>query len=97
MVPVGSEVSAGHLDKLVHVCEYLLFAWLLANALQASEVNGPRPARVAFLLATAYGAFLELLQGFVPWRSMDLLDAAVNAAGAAAGAWLSRRVPKRLP
>lgn len=97
MVPVGPEVSAGHLDKVIHLCEYLLFAWLLAHTLRAGEAGTSRPILRAWLLAAAYGVILEGLQGFVPWRSMDPLDAAVNALGAAAGAWLSRRIPQRLP
>jgi len=43
MVPVDPRVSVGHLDKVVHLCEYLLFAWLLVQAIRTSRV--PRDMR----------------------------------------------------
>ena len=43
MVPVDPRVSVGHLDKVVHLCEYLLFAWLLVQAIRTSRM--PRDMR----------------------------------------------------
>jgi len=72
-----------HLDKAVHLCEYLLFAWLLRRTLAGSPAG--RSALRAFAAATLYGLALELLQRLVPWRSADMADAVFNALGAALG------------
>ncbi len=34
VIPVETEVEIPHLDKAVHLCEYLLFAWLLVQAVR---------------------------------------------------------------
>ena len=86
VVPVAeSRVSAPYLDKLGHLCEYLVFAWLLMRALP------PRPLarRVAWTTAVSYGLLMELIQWFLPWRSADWTDALSNAVGAWLGVWLS--------
>jgi len=43
VVPAGPGVSVPYLDKLAHVCEYLLFAWLLVKAVSASQVQVTPP------------------------------------------------------
>jgi len=97
MVPVDPRVSVGHLDKIVHLCEYLLFAWLLVQAArgqtpsgEAAFLRGLTPVW-AWIYATSYGLLIELLQGLVPWRSADLGDALANAIGAALGVWLANK------
>jgi VanZ family protein len=94
VIPVPEEPSVPYLDKAVHLCEYLLFAWLLVGALRATGLTAREYGRLAWMYAASYGLLIELIQGFVPWRSMDLWDAAANALGAAAGVWLGRRLPK---
>ncbi len=90
VVPVQPTVSIRHLDKLFHLCEYLLFAWLLIQAVRRSRMQ-PRTVRLrAWLYATSYGALIELIQAFLPWRSAELADALANAVGAGFGAWISR-------
>ncbi|MBI4340761.1 MAG: VanZ family protein [Candidatus Omnitrophica bacterium] len=87
VIPVDPRLAPGHLDKALHLCEYLLLAWLLVKALRTST-----PRRIfltAWGWATAYGAAIELLQAAIPWRSADLMDAALNAIGAALGVWIS--------
>ena len=37
VIPVDTEIDIPHLDKAVHVCEYLLFAWLLVQAIRVSS------------------------------------------------------------
>jgi VanZ family protein len=46
---------------------------------------------LAWVFATSYGLLIEVIQGLLPWRQMDLADAAVNAVGAALGAFPKRR------
>jgi VanZ family protein len=91
MVPVDPRVSAGHLDKVVHLCEYLFFAWLLVQAIRGSRTAEREHLVWAWIYATSYGLLIELLQGMVPWRSADLTDAMANGLGAALGVWLGAR------
>ena len=95
MIPVPEGPSVPHLDKAVHAGEYLIFAWLLVGALRAAQLTEREYGRLAWMYATSYGLLIEVIQGFIPWRSMDLWDAAANALGAALGVWLGRRIPRR--
>ena len=88
VVPIGSGVSVGQLDKVAHVCEYLLFAWLLVQAIPRSRLHEREYLLWAWIYATSYGLLLELVQAMLPWRSADWLDAAANAVGATLGVWL---------
>ena len=52
VIPVKADVKIPHLDKVVHLYEYLVFAWLLVQAVRASSVlargeGGAGPARFA--------------------------------------------------
>ena len=71
------------LDKLAHLCEYWLFAWLLTRVLRSAR----HPLRNAWLIAVGYGAAIELVQALIPWRSCELADVVANALGAALGIW----------
>ena len=90
VTPVGPRLPADHLDKVVHLCEYLLLAWLLLHAIRATSGPGSDARLTAWLCAASYGVLIEVLQGFLPWRSAELLDAGANAVGAAIGVWLTR-------
>ena len=93
-MPVSPAVSIRHLDKVVHLCEYLLFAWLLVQGLRADRAPDRKTLLWAWIDATSYGILLEFLQSFVPWRSAEVADALANALGAAWGVWLARRLPR---
>ncbi|MBI2885498.1 MAG: VanZ family protein [Candidatus Omnitrophica bacterium] len=86
--PPQPGVSVGRLDKFLHLCEYLLFAWCLCRALRSSGV--PR-GWAAWGAASGYGALLEIVQAFLPYRSAEWGDAAANALGAAIGVILVER------
>jgi len=84
-------------DTLAHLAEYVPLGALLARALAggAAEVTA-RTAGAAWLLATAWGLSDELHQMFVPGRHASLKDVAMDAAGAAIGAfglWMVARSP----
>ena len=81
------------LDKLVHLCLYWLFAWLLVQAIRFTRLRERDYLLLAWICATAYGLLIEIIQGLLPWRSADLADAAANAVGAALGVWMGTRVP----
>lgn len=88
VVPVAPGLAPGHLDKLAHLCEYLVFAWLLVQVFRLSQK--PHPFWTAWWWATGYGAALELLQAIVPWRSAEWMDALTNALGAGLGIFVAR-------
>ena len=91
LIPVKADLSVGQLDKVAHVCEYLLFAWLLVQAVRLGRLREREYLLFAWLYATSYGALIELIQGLVPWRSADWLDGLANAVGAAHGVWVGER------
>ncbi|MBI3996263.1 MAG: VanZ family protein [Candidatus Omnitrophica bacterium] len=86
-----------YLDKVVHLCEYLLFAWILVQAVRASRMPERDYLWWAWIYATSYGVLMELVQLMVPWRSAEWLDVVANTAGAAIGVWVGQHVPKRVP
>ena len=83
-------VEVPYADKLVHLIEYCLLAWLLVRAIRLREVLQPAYALWAWIYATSYGLLIEVVQAMLPWRSAELADAAANALGAALGVWLSQ-------
>ena len=95
MIPVSLVSSAHDLDKLAHLCEYLLFAWLLMQAIRTGRLKEREYLLLAWVYATSYGLLIELIQGMLPWRSADLWDAAANAVGAALGVWAGQYIPRR--
>ena len=94
VIPIDVQSPVGHLDKVVHVCEYLLFAWLLVQAIRATQLEDREYVLMAWIYATSYGLLIEMIQAMLPWRSADWADAVSNAVGAALGVWLGQRFPK---
>jgi hypothetical protein len=74
--PVGN-------DKLMHLCAYLALAVWFGGVY--------RPARYPWVAAglLALGGGIELVQGRLSYRSMELDDMVANAAGVVAGIALS--------
>jgi VanZ family protein len=74
--PVGN-------DKAMHLCAYLALAVWFGGVY--------RPARYPWVAAglLALGGAMELAQGMLTYRSMELDDMLANAAGVAAGIVLS--------
>jgi VanZ family protein len=52
VVPTGPRVSIGYLDKVAHLGAYLLFAWLLIQAIQTTR-RGQTPTAISFSLAVS--------------------------------------------
>lgn len=72
-------------DKVVHLVEYAVLAFLIARALRhAPTLRWPVPA--AILLSTLYGVSDEIHQSFVPGRVADPYDAIADAVGSLLGA-----------
>ncbi len=70
-----------HADKLKHV---LAFAALGFAATLAGRASVPRQWRVVLSLL-AYGAFIEVVQSYLPSRRGDWLDMLADALGVAVG------------
>ena len=91
VIPVNPSLAPGQLDKVAHLCEYLVLAWLLAQVFRLQ--NHPRKLWAAWGWATSYGAAIEGIQMFIPWRSGDISDLLANGLGAvlgiAAARWVS--------
>ena len=94
MIPVPEGPDIPWLDKAAHIVQYLALAWLLVQAIRAGHLEDGSYLWLAWIEATSYGLLIELVQAMLPWRSADLLDAAANALGAAAGVWLGRRTAR---
>lgn len=94
VIPVDPRLAVGRLDKAAHLGQYLLFAWLLAQAIRSHRLKERDYLWLAWIFAASYGMLIELLQALVPWRSADWADALVNAAGAALGVWLGHSLPR---
>ncbi len=94
---IGGEPPFPHFDKLVHFVMYgglgFLFAWCLGTGAALTRTG---IVVISFALATAYGVVAEVVQHFVPTRSMELADMVVNAAGALAGAATALRLTRRV-
>ncbi len=93
-MPVARPPIAGdYLDKLVHLCEYLLFAWLVMQAIRSQRQPAGRDALLAWTWAAGYGGALELVQAMLPWRSAEAADIFANALGAWLGVLVGQRIP----
>jgi VanZ family protein len=77
------------IDKAVHLCEYLLLAWLLAQTVRAARWPRRSVAGFAAGASVAYGALLEVVQGFLPYRMADVQDLGMNTLGTALGVILA--------
>ena len=73
-------------DKLGHFSAYGTLALAFAHALCRSGQRGLPLALIAILGSSAYGGAIEILQGFFPPRTPDVMDALANAIGACLGA-----------
>lgn len=93
VVPVVQDLPPiQHVDKWAHLCEYLVFAWLLVRTLFLARGILPGSLILAWLFASSYGYLMELIQLMLPWRTADVADAGANALGAALGVWIGHKM-----
>ena len=91
VVPVDvPEISGVSLDKVAHVCEYWLLTWLAFRAARFMGIPRRAALRWIGIAAIGYGALLEGVQLWLPYRSAEWLDIAANALGVVLGARMTR-------
>lgn len=81
-------VSNGHVSVATvtaHFLSYMVLAILTAAAIGGWGRVSWSGAALAFVLATALGGAVELVQAPLPYRDAQAVDVLTNAAGAAAG------------
>jgi len=73
--------------SVFHIVGYAILAGLLvwSGFTWPVAIGGP------ILVATGYGAFIEVVQAPIPWRSFSVLDIVLNAIGATIGAVVASR------
>lgn len=71
-----SQAPGTPFDKLNHVLAFAVLAWLADMAYPGRHLAKPR---WAFLLG--YGLTIEVIQGFLPYRELSLLDFGADAVG----------------
>lgn len=93
---VVTAVSGGRDDSatlLGHFAAYALLGVLLGLAFGGWESPG-RGVALAWVLAAALGALVEVVQGPLPYRDAQAADMLVNAVGAAVGLLLLSAVAR---
>lgn len=81
--------SINHIDKVAHFVVYFLFSASLIWSLKSTKFAGNASIYIlGAVIATAYGAFEEVHQSFVPGRYSEVMDGVANAIGAIAAALL---------
>jgi VanZ family protein len=76
------------LDKLIHLCEYGAFGFILAWAFV--RLGAKNPYLWAALIASMYGATDEIHQYYVPGRTLEFLDWVADTLGGTAGSQIYR-------
>ena len=85
-VPVPVQSPAPHFDKVVHFLAYAGLGVGMIVVLPSAWRRSLFGLLFAIGAAWLYGVVDEIIQGFVPGRSADLLDWCADTAGAAVGA-----------
>jgi len=80
-------------DKFIHLCAYLLLAFLANLSLYKSGVKIKKYVFMfAFLIATLYGITDEFHQAFVPGRDASIGDVIADSIGAFLGSFSATRI-----
>lgn len=78
------------LDKVVHAVLFGVLAWLAFRSFDALGLS--RTGLLAALVASAYGAILDLAQSLVPGRATEGLDMIADTVGAICGAIMAHSI-----
>jgi VanZ family protein len=81
VLPASGPKTGFQLDKIAHFVLYGVTSVLLFRYL-ARKTNSRNAFYKAVALASIYGAAMEVMQYFLPYRSFSIGDMAANTAGA---------------
>ena len=94
VMPVSGPKTDLPTDKIVHFLFYGITSILLfRHFIKKATLN--RAFYTAVALASIYGAFMEVVQYFLPYRSFSLMDMAANTLGAFSGCLLYMKGKRR--
>ena len=90
------KIDIPNIDKLFHFVEYFILGALLVRAFANSsdKANFKLILFLSILIASAYGAFDEFHQRFVPGRNPEIFDILSDIMGSFLGALLSMHKEK---
>jgi VanZ family protein len=77
-----------------HAPAYALLTWLLTGGFQNRGWSKQMALRLGVMAAMVFGVWMELLQGFVPGRTVDIQDVAFNAIGIGLAALVIEAAPE---
>lgn len=84
------------LDKLIHTAMFFLLTWLFCRPFKYSTIDVAKKGKWFFeiaVMAILFGVLMEFVQKyFVPFRSFELADIAVDTLGSLIGYFVSRRM-----
>ena len=78
-------------DKLLHVVEYAVFGYLLAQALRLRVATAWQLLAVTVLIASTYGGLDEIYQNFIAGRDSSFRDWLADVVGVVVGGSLYLR------
>ena len=87
---ISSPIRFPQRDKLIHITEYALFAWLLARAIKYSfkNLNKVRLYSIIISVSFLYGVSDEFHQSFVATRVSSAWDVLADTIGGLLGVFL---------
>ncbi len=94
-MPVGAGMAAWSLDKPIHIGEYFLLTWGLIQTLHTSKMEKRNALAGAVLIAVSYGALLEGVQAWLPYRQAEWRDVLANTVGSGLAVLAGRASPGR--
>jgi VanZ family protein len=77
-----------------HAPAYALLTWLLTGGFRNRGWSKQMALRLGVMAAMVFGVWMELLQGFVPGRTVDIQDVAFNAIGIGLAALVIEAAPE---
>jgi VanZ family protein len=91
VVQVPSQVeSMKGFDKVVHFVEYLLLAIILVKFLEMFNLEGRKLIFISLAIGISFMILSEILQSFVPGRSMSFYDIVADLLGFIIGLSIAR-------
>lgn len=73
--------------KSAHIISYFILGWLMINFVKEFRLIDKRTYIFAFILCILYAISDEVHQHFIPGRSGEVLDVAIDGVGSFLGIW----------